>query len=130
MCPPPNPLDAQVTAIKDSFNQGISENKKGSQPLFINYTIIIEYEQYVCEAAASLILSAKNIIFRTPPPDVEDPVGKEKFTPFFSHYTETLGLNIDTHLMRVILFPPSKYADLLHKVSQHDVWALRKHTIM
>ena len=66
--PPPNPLDAQVTAIKDSFNQGISENKKGSQPLFINYTIIIEYEQYVCEAAASLILSAKNIIFRTPPP--------------------------------------------------------------
>ena len=38
----------------------------------------------------------------------------------FSHYTETLGLDIDTHLMRII-YLPSKRADLLHKVSQH-VW--------
>ena len=43
--------------------------------------------------------------------------------PSFSHYTESLGLDIDTHLrpsMRII-YPPSKQADLLHKVSQH-VW--------
>ena len=112
------PSGLPCTAIKDSINTGLHSKEKGSQPVFVDDTIIVEYDQLIREAAASSILSA-NIIFGTPPA-VEDPVSKEKFMPFFSHYCETLGLDIDTHLMLVI-YPKDKRADLLHKVSQH-VW--------
>jgi len=62
----------------------------------------VEYAAYIRSAAAASILSAMQLYGQ--PSTVQHPVSAAEYMPFFRHYCDTLGIDIDTrHLL--VIFP-------------------------
>ena len=106
-------------AFRDSVNPGCNSSAPGSQPVFVDDTIMIEYREFIRQAASASVLSA-NLFFGSPS-EVEAPISIDKFMPYFGALTDTLGLDIDSRNLLVI-YPDRKRRTLLALLNSAGSW--------
>jgi len=99
---------AQALACSQNTGNVISP---GPQTCFVDDTVIVEYERNIRSAAAASILSAM-LLYGTPP-NVQHPISIKKYMPFFRHYCDCLGIDVDCRQLLVIYPKVKRTAFLL-----------------
>jgi len=110
--PPSTVPLAKAIACSQNTGNAISP---GPQTCFVDDTIIIEYARNIRASAAASILSA--MLLYGLPPDVQHPISIQKYMPFFRHYCDSLGIDVDCRLLLVI-YPKTKrvaFGMILHR---------------
>jgi len=103
-------FDTAVPTVPFAKDIACSQNtgdvfSPGTQTCFVDDTVSAEYKRNIHAVAAASILAA-TIIYGLPP-SVQHPISIEKYMPFFRHYCDSLGIDVDCRALLVI-FPKNK----------------------